>query len=298
MRITNSMMINNLITNLGKNATRLTKYQNQLQTGKKFNQPSDDPVAASYAVQYDTDIAKEDQYMTNVEAADEMLKATETALMSYNDVMQRVNELTVQASTATVSESARKAIGAELVQLKEELIHIANTTYNGRYLFSGYKTDKALINDDGTYAITVDSAEVMEYSIGKSNKLGVNVLGTSVFGAGEQGEKPEAFLMMDSLIGACNSNDTDTLMSMIDEVGSMHDTVLREVTDLGGKMNRLDLARNRITDNQLNLTEMKSLNEDVDIAEATTNFAMEQVVYKSALAAGSKVIQQTLLDFI
>ena len=298
MRVTNSMMINTFLTNLGKNATRLSKYQNQMQTGKKFSRPSDDPVAASYAVQFDTDIAKETQYLVNVEAAEEMLTATETALTSYNNVLGRVHELTVQASSTTMSASAREAITNELEQLREELISVANTTYNGRYLFSGYQTDEKLISDDGTYLIDVQDNEIINYQVGQANRMQVNVLGTEAFGPATEGGKPLAFRTIDNLITATKANNTDDIKGMLDEVSNLQDIVLKSVTDIGGRMNRLDLARSRITNNTNNLDEMRSLNEDVDIAEATTNFSMEKIVYQSALAAGAQIIQPTLLDFI
>lgn len=298
MRVTNSMMINNFLTNMGKNATRLTKYQNQLQTGKKFTKPSEDPVAASYAVQYDTDISKENQYLKNVESAEEMLTATEAALNSYNNVLGRMHELTVQASATTLSDSARSAIADELKQLREELISISNTTYNGRFLFSGYQTDKQLISDDGTYLIDLDESEVVNYQVGQANRIQVNVVGTEVFGGGTAGEKPIVFRMIDNLITATESSNVEEIKDMIDNIGDIQDIVLKGMTDVGGRMNRLDLARARITANTDNLEEMRSLNEDVDLAEATTNFSLEKVVYQAALAAGAQVMQPTLLDFI
>lgn len=298
MRVTNSMMINTFLNNLGKNATRLSKYQNQMQTGKKFSKPSDDPVAASYAVQFDTDISKEKQYLVNVEAAEEMLTATETALNSYNEILGRMYELTVQASASTMSASAREGITNELEQLRDELVSVANTTYNGRYLFSGYQTDKKLIDDDGTYLIDVQDTEIINYQVGQANRMQVNVLGTDVFGNASANGKALAFNIVDNLITATKSNNTDDIKAMLDEISGLQDIVLKGETDIGGRMNRLDLARSRITSNVNNLDEMRSLNEDVDIAEATTNFSMEKIVYQSALAAGAQIIQPTLLDFI
>jgi len=298
MRVTNSMMVNTFLTNIGKNATRMSKYQSQLQTGKKFSRPSDDPVAASYSVQYDTDIAKETQYLTNVESAEEMLTATETALNSYSDVLGRMHELTVQASSATMSASARESITDELEQLRDELISIANITYNGRHLFSGYQTDEKLIDDNGNYLIQVQDTEIINYQVGQLNRLQVNVLGTSVFGPETDSGKALAFRTIDNLITATKSNDVDEIKGMIDEISNLQDMVLKETTSIGGRMNRLNLARSRITHNTDNLEEMRSLNEDVDLAEATTNFSIEKVVYQAALAAGAQIIQPTLLDFI
>lgn len=49
MRITNNMLINNMLSNLSTNLGRVSKHQNQLATGKKISLPSDDPIIASRA---------------------------------------------------------------------------------------------------------------------------------------------------------------------------------------------------------------------------------------------------------
>jgi flagellar hook-associated protein 3 FlgL len=58
------------------------------------------------------------------------------------------------------------------------------------------------------------------------------------------------------------------------------------------------LAKTRVTNNITYLEEAKSLNDDVDMAEAITNLTLEKTVYSSALQVGASIIQQTLLDFI
>jgi flagellar hook-associated protein 3 FlgL len=130
MRVTNSMVVNNLLSNLGKNATRLSKYQNQVSTGKRITKLSDDPVGASYSIRYGTDITKEKQYLSNIDSSKEILTATETALSSANEVIGRIRDLTVQAAGAASSETSRQSIQVEMEQLKEELINLGNTTYN------------------------------------------------------------------------------------------------------------------------------------------------------------------------
>ena len=70
------------------------------------------------------------------------------------------------------------------------------------------------------------------------------------------------------------------------------------MTEIGGKMNRLELAKSRVTNNVTYLEEAKSLNDDVDTAEAVTNLYMEKATYSAALQIGATVIQQSLLDFL
>lgn len=298
MRVTNSMVVNNLLSNLSKNATRLQRYQNQVASGKRITKPSDDPVGAAYSVRYSTDIEKEKQYLANIESSKEILTASETALSSANEVVNRIRDLTVQAAGTATSEASRESIRVELEELKEELISLANTTYNGRCIFSGYKTDKELIDDTGKYAITVEDIEKINYQISQNNIMQVNTLGTDIFGPGKENDIPQVFADIDELIMHVSSGDAKGINSCLTKLDDAQDSILAGMTEIGGKMNRLELARSRVTNNITYLEEAKSLNDDVDTAEAITNWKTEEAVYNAALQMGASVIQQTLLDFI
>ena len=189
-------------------------------------------------------------------------------------------------------------------QLKNEIISLANTSYNGRYIFSGYKTNKKLIEDDasldtyGTYGITVEDTEQINYQISENNIMQVNTLGTEIFGLGEAGDKPKFIADIDKLINAVDLGDAKEINSCLADLDDAQDKVLAGMTSIGGKMNRLELAKSRVTNNITYLGEAKSLNDDVDAADAITKLTMEKTVYSAALQIGATVIQQSLLDFL
>ncbi|HEY8420136.1 MAG TPA: flagellar hook-associated protein FlgL, partial [Thermoclostridium sp.] len=146
MRITNNMLINNMLSNLSRNLNRVSKYQDQLASGKKISLPSDDPIIASRALKLRTDVAEIKQFKRNVNDATSWMEITETTLKQIGDVMQRVRDLTVDAANGTDTGNDMEKTKVEIEQLKTQMIHLANTTYSGRYIFSGFKTDKALLN--------------------------------------------------------------------------------------------------------------------------------------------------------
>ena len=154
MRITNSMQIDTFLNNLNVNLTRLDKVQNQLATGKKISLPSDDPMIASRALKYRSDISEINQYIKNIQDASSWEEVTDSTLNTIGEVIQRTRELAVQASSDTNSSSDRIQIKQEIDQLYQQMVKLANTSYAGRYIFSGYKTDKPLIleaNGTSTY---------------------------------------------------------------------------------------------------------------------------------------------------
>jgi len=96
MRITNSMIINNMMYNMGNNLSRLDRIQQQLSTGKKITTPSDDPIVASRALEMRTNVSETQQYEKNVEDASSWMDITETTLQNMGEVLQRARELAVQ----------------------------------------------------------------------------------------------------------------------------------------------------------------------------------------------------------
>lgn len=312
MRVTNNMLINNMVYNLNQNLKTLEKLQYQKATEKKFRVPSDDPIGVSKSLKFNTDIAKLEQYKRNAEDAMSWLTDTEAALDEIGEVLKRAYELTVDVANGTkkAPEDLQK-VKEEIDQLKEHLIQIGNTTYAERHIFSGFKTDKPLLNKDGTYNMDLNVDEVFEYNVGVSETVKVNTLGGKVFGKGdvnstpdynsniEENEKPYLIAVFDALSEELNSGtNPEVIQKSIERLQNCHEQVLAVRGEVGAKMNRLEMTEKRIDVQINNVKELLSFNEDVDIAEISIHIAMAENVYISSLMVGAKIIQPTLIQFL
>lgn len=143
MRITNNMMIATTVRNINQNAVRLSKAQQQVSSQQKIQLPSDDPVVATRAIKYRNYVDTVGQYQKNVDDAISWQKVTESALNDLGDIITRVRELTVEASSDTLTEDELQKIKAEVIQLQQEAVDVMNTSYAGRYIFAGFATDEA-----------------------------------------------------------------------------------------------------------------------------------------------------------
>ena len=336
MRVTNNMLVNNMVYNLNQNLRALEKLQYQKATGKKFKVPSDDPIGVSKSLKLNTDISKLEQYKRNVSDARSWMIDTEAALDVIGKVLKRAYELTVDASNGTKTTEDLKKIEEEIVQLREELVQVGNTTHADRYIFSGYKTDEKLFDEDGNYNIaltmkdddeeatdetneTKKKAEIFEYNIGVSETVKVNTLGGKVFGVVEvdedgkfklddskgdytsdvtEGNKPYLIAVFDELSGALTKNDQEIIQESITRLQECTEQVLAVRSEVGAKMNRLDLTEKKLDVQIESVTELLSYNEDVDMAEISMQIAMAENVYVSSLMTGAKVIQPTLVEFL
>ena len=151
MRVTNRMLINNMVNNIGSNLRRMEKYQNRLTTGKKINVPSDDPVVAARALKLRTDVSRLKQYDRNVKDAMSWMEITESALGNMTEIFHRARVLAVQGANGPTTPEDTQKIAEEVKQLKHQLIQVGNSTYSGRHIFSGFKTDQKLFDEDGNF---------------------------------------------------------------------------------------------------------------------------------------------------
>lgn len=319
-----------MVYNLNQNLRTLEKLQYQKATGKKFRVPSDDPIGASKSLKFHTDISKLEQYQRNAEDAMSWMTDTESALGEIGEVLKRAYELTIDVANGTkkAPEDLQK-VKEEIDQLREHLIQIGNTTYAGRHIFSGYKTDQPLLNEDGTYNIDLimkkdendadKKAEIFEYNVGVSETVKVNTLGGKVFGKIgldnegkpifveepdytsdiDEKEMPYLIAVFDALSDELDSGtNPDIIQNSIKRLQDSHEQVLAVRSEVGAKMNRLEMTEKKIGAQINNVNELLSYNEDVDMAEISMQIAMAENVYISSLMTGAKIIQPTLVEFL
>ena len=76
------------------------------------------------------------------------------------------------------------------------------------------------------------------------------------------------------------------------------DRVNVALADLGSRQFRLRLTENRLSSQRVDFKELLSKNEDVDIVDTIINFYAAQMIYNSSLSASSRVVKNSLLDFL
>jgi flagellar hook-associated protein 3 FlgL len=288
----------------------MMEKQEQVSTGLKYQSPSDDPYSANTAMILKTELSSLEQYMENGDMAQSLLSNTETALMDINDSVQDIQTIIVGASTATMGETERYAYAEELAQIKENIMTVLNTTNAGRYIFGGYNTNNLPITNDGTNNLynnqDLTAMTENEYDDWINEKIAINI-GTGV--------QIEATMTALEVIGEGEDNLLGTIDKVIDllktepfdddamevQQGIMDEhfeRVLYRLSEVGGKQKRLDMVYDSSEDRQLDLEELISKTEDVDLEEATIEFLMAEQAYTATLSSSADIIQPSLLDYL
>ncbi|MCI8507063.1 MAG: flagellar hook-associated protein FlgL [Lachnospiraceae bacterium] len=149
MRVTNQMVTSSSLRNMQKSMQRVSKLNQQVTTHKKISAPSEDPVIAIRALKLRTTVDQLDQYKSkNIKDALSWLGTTQDSIENVYQRLQDVYYYCEQGATDTFQTKDRNTIINELYALKDAIYREGGSTYAGRYLFSGYKTETNLLFQD------------------------------------------------------------------------------------------------------------------------------------------------------
>ena len=140
MRITNSMLVSNLMKNLNTNLSSLDKLNNQMATGRKFAHISDDPVALVFSQAARNKIARLSHYQRSVGSAQDWLNQSEVGIMELQSTLVNAYESALDAANDTKTDDDRKNIAKTVSQLRDHYVDTLNTTFGDKYIFGGYNT--------------------------------------------------------------------------------------------------------------------------------------------------------------
>ncbi|WP_113883818.1 MULTISPECIES: flagellar hook-associated protein FlgL [Cytobacillus] len=285
MRVTQSMLSNNMLRNLSNSYSRLDKLQDQISTQKKFTKPSDDPVAAMMGMNYRTDLNRIQQYTRNIGEVRNWVDSTDDALDKGVLALQRIRDLTVQASNGTLEGDQRKAVAEEVKQLKEHLQNLGDTQVGGKYIFNGNETN-VRPSESGFQSGTI------ELEVFSGIKIPVNTEGKALFGdmLSDDGD-------IQKLITALESNDP-AVGDMLKNIDKNIDTFLSARAQIGAKQNRVDLMEDRLSQQEVFSTRILSDNEDIDMEKAIIELTTQESIHRAALSVGARIIQPSLTDFL
>ena len=291
MRVTQSMLSNNMLRNLSNSYNKMGQLQNQVESGKKVNRPSDDPVVVMKGIGYRTALDKVTQYQRNIGEVNNWLDTSDNTLDKVNSALQRTNELLVQAANGTTTADDRDKIKAELSQLRQHVQDLANTKIGEKYIFSGTKTTTAPFDKAaGKYLDpTTDPAleKPVEIEVYDGITLKANTTPIQTFQSIDQ-----MFANLD------NATTSEEFSNMLSDLNDNMNKLLTTRSDIGARQNRVELMDDRLSSQEIIATKQMSDNEDVDYDQAITNMITQESIHRAALSVGSKIIQPSLADFL
>ena len=188
MRITNTIMMNNNLANINKNKIQMDNIMTQINTTKKIQRPSEDPITAIRALRLRSTYNEIQQYKDrNVEDAESWMDVTKDALDGVNTTLENIIYYCNQGVNEYQTIDEYNSIIETLKQYREAIYQSGNADYGDRTIFTGYKTDSTLTytsdNSNVSYEITENfkfsDIETLNRTVGVKEADIENYQGTS-----------------------------------------------------------------------------------------------------------------------
>lgn len=266
----------------------------RLSSGKAFSRPSEDPAAAATAMAFRSELSTLKAYQSTAEEAQTRLDASDAVLGDAQTTVARIKELVVGAATATTNAEGRAATAAEITQLRDHLVGLANTRHLDQPLFAGFSANDAVSFSAGTWNVFSNTAEKIVRSVSDSDSVQINVVASEAFNAGST----DAFTMLDDLVADLQSGNTAGIRAAIDSVDDLRVSVSTARARVGAATNRVENVLNANLSRQTGVTADLSKAEDIDLVEGITEVNRQQAAYEAALGATAKALKQSLVDFL
>jgi flagellar hook-associated protein 3 FlgL len=292
VRITNQILNRRVLEGLQQNLAGLEEAQARAASGLRVRNASDDPAGFVGVLSTDRRLAALDQYRRGISSAKARLDAEEGVLDQVTDLLSRARELAVSQSGATANASTRSIARAEVEQIVAQVISLGNTRHGEGYLFGGDFAADAPFEEDGTTSATRRPAGTRSVEIGAGQTGSGNHDALQIFvDTGVISSLRQLSLALandsDTEIGAAMTSLTDSFDGVQDVLG-----------ETGARGKQLEMATANLETLDTSLRTLRSDLSEVDMEKAISDLISRQTSYEAALMATSRIISQTLADYL
>ena len=288
----------NIMPDLLAALSETQKQQNtaslQIATGSKINQPSDDPAGAALVTQIHDRSSQANSFLQSIGNIRGQLQTADATLSSVVTSLQRAVSLGVEGGTGTLSDEDRTAVAQEVVGIRDELISMANLSYQGRFVFAGTARKLPFVADPTQPSgVRYDgNAGVNKVAIGDSYQLQVNQPGSQIF----NNPGTDMFQSITDLITALQTNTgIDTAVTGLRRT---FDYVTTQRVFYGNALNQIDSQQSYLNTEKLQLSDQENTVGGVDMAAAASQVVNAEGARDATLAAVGRISQLSLFDYL
>jgi flagellar hook-associated protein 3 FlgL len=296
MRV-NPNLVPNILADLQQSQLAVNTALQEVSTGKRVSQPSDDPGASAAMVQNGIDAANNDQYTQNITTLQTMAQAASSSLSSVVSSLTQAVSLGTEGANGTNSATNLQALAGQVQGILKSVISQANTYVNGTYLFGG------TVNGTAPYAADPSSSTGYTYNgnsnanavaIGDHLNIQVSQPGSQVFSAPGN----DVIGALSGLVTALQSGNSATIATATAAVTSAVNYVGQQEAFYGNVQSQLNAQESALAQDKVTLSTQATNLVGMDLATAATNLSQAETANSAALAAAAKVLPVSLLNYL
>jgi flagellar hook-associated protein 3 FlgL len=266
-------------------------------TGKSVNQPSDNPTASAALVQNQIETADVDQYTQNASSASSQVQAASSALGNVVSLLNQAISDGTQGANGTTSASALQALSQDVQNVLSSVVSLANTSYQGSYLFGGTDTTNT------PFTANTGSPTGYQYNgntnqnsiaVGDNQTVQVNIPGSQIF----TNSSANVLGSLTQLVTALQSGGESQISTATSAVTSALNYVSQQQEFYGNADSQLSSQTTFLQQETVSLTSQQNTLSGVNVAQAATNLVQAETDNSAALEAAAKVMPNTLLNYL
>jgi flagellar hook-associated protein 3 FlgL len=290
----------NFLAGLNQIQTRLQTAQTQLTTGLQINNVSDDPSEIADVWQLNSQLDQTQQTDTNLGQVNTEVNTAQSALQSSVTLVEQALTYGAQGASGTASATTRQDLANELGAILQQLVSAANTTVQGRYIFSGDTDQTTPYSIDLTQSSPVSayqgSATTREIQGPDGTAFPIALTAQQIFDSSNA--QTNVFASITSLMQGLQANNATQITSAVSDVQSADTFLNQQLAFYGTVQDRvagaLSFGQNYTTQLQTQLSGV----QDADEASAITNMTQAQTEMQAALQSEAQLPRNTLFDFL
>lgn len=283
---------------LQRTKERLAMNQTRLTTGNRLTGPGDDPAAAASILSFGDSIESNTQFIKQADAALGYLTLSEDVVASAIDRLQRLGELAVVGTAASAP---------EVDSIRTNLLELANTKSEGKFLFAGTLTQGTAAHplpfeDAAPPAGPINywgNSGSITINVTNTTTVAMNIPGDSVFfGPGGQGSNTDILKTVTDLRDGLATNNAALVATATANLTTCLDNLNRAQADLGGKQSQLFALKETLSGFNVSLQGLQNLQQDTDYVQSATEYANDQVIQSASLSVLAKMNKTNLFDYL
>ena len=266
----------------------------QVASGLRVNRPSDDPAAAAEDVLNLSQQSQVAQYGQSASSLNGLFQTADSAIASSITALNQAVSLGTEAANGTSTTSDQQAISASIQGILNQVVQLANTSYQGSYIFGGTAVSSAPFSSGANGVTYSGNAGVNTATIAAGLSIQTNVPGSQLF------MQPGSSVIgsLQQLLTAVQSGDSTATSNATTAVSNALNYLTSQRVFYGNAMNQINNDQTALSQETTNLKSQENTLVGADMAQAATNLTQAQTDDQAVLAAAAKVMPVTLLDYL
>lgn len=297
MRVSSNTVSDSIVRQIQQLSDQQAKLQNQVGSGLRISQPEDDPAAVGRVLNLQSERRQLVQFGNNASRALELAQASASGIQGIKKISDRAGELATLGSGA-IGASAMAGYGAEAGQLLEQALQVANTRFNGDYIYAGSKLDAppfvATRDASGMITSIAYNGDSVQPTIPISESSSITPTTDGATNNGIADFLTNLIALRDALNGGSVTGVTTSQASL----ATSEDVFIATIADNGGVQTRIEASQSQQTDRTTSLDSLISGETDADLPSTIVKLSQTQTAYQAALQSAANIMRLSLLDYL